>query len=218
MNIERSIRYVLDDEQWIVKVLIGALIGIVPIVNLAAMGYIIRTVKNIIDRQETPLPEWSDFGEHFVKGLMAFVAGLIYTVPLWILACPMMLVNDASGYGYGDGPRNVWALAGACLGFLGALYGILVDVVLPAAVSKYAVTGEFAAFFHFGEIFRYIGKNLGNYIIALLVTVLAMIAASLIGTIACVIGLAITMPFAALIAAHLFAQVYIQAEAEGETA
>ena len=215
MNIERSIRYVLDDEQWIVKILIGAVISVVPIINLAAMGYVVRAVKNIIDGQETPLPEWSDFGEHFVKGLLVFVAALIYLVPIWILACPMALISNASGYD--DATRSGLAIIGGCLGFLASLYAILVDVVLPAAITKYALADEFAVFFRFGEIFGYIGKNLGNYLIALLLTVLAVIAGSLIGIIACVIGLAITMPFAALMSAHLFAQVYIQAEADGET-
>ena len=214
MNIERSIRYVLDDKQWVVKLLIGALISVVPIVNLAAMGYLVRAIKNIIDGQETPLPEWSDFGEHFVKGLLVLVAVLVYLVPIWILSCPIWLVNNATGAS--GSARSGLAILGGCLGFLASLYGIVVDVVLPAAITKYAVADEFGAFFRFGAIFGYIGKNLGNYLIALLVTVLAMIAASLVGTIACVIGLAITMPFAALMSTHLFAQVYIQAEADGE--
>lgn len=74
------------------------------------------------------------------------------------------------------------------------------------------VSGKLKAFFRFGEIFSYITSNLGNYIIALLVSLVASFAAGF-GTILCFVGVIFTSFWAYLVSAHLLGQVYRQAQA-----
>ena len=114
MDIERSIKYVFEDEEWLPKMLIGSIVNLVPIVNLAAMGYGLEAAKNAIDGQETPLPEWSDFGGQFVKGLMAAIGALIYFLPMILLSCVLgVLASAASDYGSaGAGDRRPAARSG----------------------------------------------------------------------------------------------------------
>ena len=73
MDVGKSIGYVFEDKKWTNKLLIGMLVSIVPIVNFALLGWVIDIMRNVSQRQPTPLPEWSDFGEKFVKGAILFV-------------------------------------------------------------------------------------------------------------------------------------------------
>jgi hypothetical protein len=76
---------------------------------------------------------------------------------------------------------------------------------------KYAVTGEFGAAFRIGELFALIKKNIGGYIVVMLLSWVAGLIGGL-GEIACLIGVVFTMFYAVLVIAHLYGQYYRFAE------
>lgn len=211
MDIERAIKFPLDDKDWLKKLLIGGVLNIIPIINMATFGYTLQAGKNIIDGQEAPLPEWSEFGSYFVKGLMAFVAILIYSLPIIAVSCLSGILDGAlaSSGGY---PRTTMAVVALCFGIFGSIYGLLVQFVAPAALTQYMLTDEFGVFFRFGDIWAYIRANIGDYVVAFLLLIVISVVASLLGTIACVVGLVLTLPWAFLSMAHLYAQVYRQSD------
>ena len=77
MDFEKAIKFPMDDPAWIKKVIIGAILSIIPIINFISFGYALELLKNVIDSKEE-LPEWSGFGGKFVKGLVAVVIYIIY--------------------------------------------------------------------------------------------------------------------------------------------
>jgi len=211
MDIGKSIGYVFEDRNWVAKVLIGGVITAIPILDLAALGYGARTLRNVALGEERPLPEWSDFGDLFVKGLLVFLAGLIYSLPAAVLN------GLTTGLGYlidsSRGAEGVTAVLGGCIAVLACLQGLiglLVGLWLPAAVMNFATNWDFASFFHFGEIWGLISRNLGDYIVALIVAFVVTIAAVLVGLPLCLIGVIFTLFIATLIAAHLLGQVLRQ--------
>ncbi len=212
MDIGKSFSYVFDDEKWVTKVLIGGVVNLIPIVNLAAAGYGVRVLQNVAAGEQRPLPEWGDFGTFFVKGLLVAVAGLIYAIPLILLGALMAIVG-AIGGASADAVRSsssASGILGLCvlgLSCLAGIYGLLMALWLPAATAKYARSGQFASFFAFGEVWGFIMANLGGYVTALLVTVLAAIAASVVGGILCLVGTVFTSFWAMLVYAHLFGQI-----------
>lgn len=211
MDIGKSFSYVFDDKDWLKKVAIGGLLNIVPILNFIPAGYALRTLKNVSEGQEKPLPEWDDWGGDFRKGLMIFVAWLIYAIPiliLQILSAVISAIAAAGGTSEGETVASVCAIGLSCLY---ALWGLAMAVILPAGMIRYARKGEFGSFFRFGEIFRFIGNNLGDYIIALLLTFVAFLVASIVGGILCGIGLFFTTFWATLVSAHLLGQIEMQA-------
>ena len=211
MDIGKSFSYVFDDKDWLKKVAIGGLLNIVPIVNLIPGGYALRTLKNVSEGKEKPLPEWDDWGGDFMKGLMVFLAWLIYAIPMLILQGFSAAISAIAG---ASGSSDAQGVAGVCtigLSCLYALWGLAVGIILPAAVVKYAKNGEFASFFRFGEIFRFISANLGDYIIALLLSVVAFLVSSIAGGILCGVGLLFTMFWATLVSVHLLGQIEVQA-------
>src|SRR5690349_22891790 len=85
MDIGKSFSYVFEDEAWISKVLIGGLLIWIPIVNFAVFGYMMKIAQNVAQGNPRPLPEWGEFGDHFMRGLYWFVIRLVYLLPAVIL-------------------------------------------------------------------------------------------------------------------------------------
>jgi hypothetical protein len=184
MDVGTSFTYMLKQPGGIVKILIGGLLLIIPIFGACVvLGYMLRTTRGIAAGDEQ-LPDWGDWGDLFVKGLIAIVAVFIYSIPAMILAR---------------------------LGTLGALLSmvwyIAMWVALPAAILRYAVTENFGAFFEFSAIIDFIKANASNYILAI---VLCLVAGFLsgFGLILLIIGVLFTYFWASLVYAHLLGSVY----------
>ena len=207
MDFGKAFTYAFDDKEWVTKLLIGGILSLIPIVNLVVLGYMLKTLKNVADGVEQPLPDWSDFADFFVKGLMSFLGAVVWALPIiavvGMFAVLGLVAEYDPTYGY-EGPFRlcVWGL-----NCLSSLYGLFLVVVLPAAFAGYAISDEFGAFFRFGEIFGFIKSNLGNYVMAILLAAVAEFVAGF-GVNLCFIGLIFTQFWATLVSAHLFGQVY----------
>lgn len=151
-------------------------------------GYFIRTLREVSLGGEK-LPEWTDFGDLLVKGLLVWAGSLIYQIPGFIFS------------------------AGDNFNFLGSLWGLVVFVVLPAALIRFAITDNFGAFFDFSEIFSFIQRNLNNYVIALVLSLVVWFL-SLFGLILLILGIVFTFFWASLVMAHLYGSVYAAREVE----
>ncbi|MFQ6000835.1 MAG: DUF4013 domain-containing protein [Anaerolineae bacterium] len=204
MEMGKAFTYIFDDESWITKILIGGILGIIPIVNFAVLGYVVETIRNVAQGMERPLPEWSEFGEKFVKGLVVLIIGFIYTIPIWLIMGCFWAAALAVGGGEGT-QENIVTLLSTGVGCISGLYGLIIGVLSPAILVNYAMTGEFGSAFRFGEIFGLITGNLGNYIIALILAWVASVIAGF-GIIACGVGVLFTSFWGYLVMAHLFGQ------------
>ncbi len=212
MDIGKSFTYVFDDPNWIMKVLIGGLVSLVPIVNFAALGYMVTTLKNVADGQPQPLPEWSNFGDHFMKGLYVFVGALIYVAPIILLYCCMLALGAvlpaAGGAGGRDAANALAGIAGLlsmCLSCLIFLLALVIAVTFPAALTRYAINNQLSTFWDFRGNLDLVRANLTNYIIALLIAWVAGFVAGF-GVILCFIGVIFTSFWAQLVGAHVFGQ------------
>jgi hypothetical protein len=208
MDIGKSFTYVFDDEDWVTKILIGALFVLLSFIVIGipfVLGYIVETVRNVMDGNPRPLPDWADLSPKFTKGLMLFLILLIYSLPIIFVSCLTWM-----GAIIAEESEAVGAFL-ACMNCLSVLWGFLVAVVTPAATIRYALTGEFISGFQFGGIFNFIANNLANYIIAFLLSVLASTIGAL-GVILCGVGVLFTGLWALLVDAHLFGQVYRASE------
>ena len=215
MDIGRSFKFMFEDEGWITKILIGGILGLIPIVNFVIYGYQLEVIKNVSQDQDLPLPDWGDFGGKFIKGLMVVIASFIYSLPLILVGIVyfvmMMIIGGGAAStgsedmsGAAGGMFAICTIAFYCVAFL---YSIIVyGFILIPGVMRYADEEEFGAFFKFGENLRVATSNLGSYIVMLLVIIVAGIVAEIVGIIACGIGLLFTIFWAMLVAGHLFGQ------------
>src|SRR5438132_12450645 len=90
----KPLGFVFDDPRWIPKVLLGGVFALASIVFIGIFfiyGYLARLVRNVIDGVEPPLPEWDDLGEFFYEGLRLFAVGLVYALPIAIVALGLVV-------------------------------------------------------------------------------------------------------------------------------
>lgn len=183
MDVGRSFTYMLQQPGGIGKLVIGGLLMFLPIIGWAFVaGYMIRTMRQVALGSDS-LPEWTDWGQLLVTGLLVWAGSLIYEVPGMIL--------------------GRFGTAGS---LLQSLWGLVVFVVLPAALIRFAASDNFGSFFDFTEIFAFIQTNSSNYILAIVLAVVAGFL-SIFGLILLVVGVVFTIMWAALVMAHLYGSV-----------
>lgn len=210
MDIGKAFTYVFDDENWLTKILMGGLFALLSVVLIGipfVLGYAVETIKNVIDGIPSPLPAWDNLGEKFRKGLMLALILLIYQIPNILIQCvsggALSALTEAD-------PRTVEdarVIVQSCQGCFSLVWGLLVGIITPAVFIKYALTEDFAAGFRFGELFDLIKADLGNYVIAILLTWAAGLVA-MVGLVGLCIGVFFTGFWSRLVQAHLYGQLY----------
>jgi Protein of unknown function (DUF4013) len=227
MNLEKAFKYPFEDKQWAGKIGMSALISIVPILNIAWLGYIIQIIRQVIKGDPLPLPGWDDLGKKFMDGLLLFLATLVYALPVILLiGVPLAIIVPASFAGsFSTQDMFTTILAAAGVVFLGlacvlVLYGLALSVAFPAIYVQYAHKGTFASCFAFKDIFALIKKNAGAYFtawgvylgISIGASLAAGIISGLLGWIPCLgqliafsAGIAASI-YVQLVYAHLFGQ------------
>jgi hypothetical protein len=164
----------------------------------------LETLKNVRDGRPVPLPEWSDFGNLFSKGLIVFLIGLLYSLPALIFYC----ISIGAQFGLQEADTDMANILGVVIGCLTCvqlLFGLLAGFLLPAGLIRYAHFDTFGSAFQFGEIFRFIKENIGDYIIVILLSWVAQFVASF-GLILCLIGILFTGFWGILVTANLYGQ------------
>jgi len=63
------------------KLLIGILLSVIPLVNLFSFGYQIECARLTLKKKKN-LPEWKNWKELFINGLLYFIIVLIYFIPV----------------------------------------------------------------------------------------------------------------------------------------
>jgi len=215
MEIGKAFTFVNEDEAWIKKVAIGAVFVLFSFLLLpifVVIGYQIRIVRNVIDGRSRPLPEWDAIGQMFMDGLMLFVAGFVYALPIILISACAGIISSTTTNAVGDmsGVGVVITILSSCLG---VLYGLALAVIIPAVYIQYARVGEFGALFRFGEVIAIARESLVDFIIVFLVNLVAQFVISLVSVIAIItlcgpiiVSLAGTA-WAMFATAHLYGQI-----------
>jgi hypothetical protein len=223
MDFGRAFLFMFEDEEWLKKLGIGTLLGLLMLVLIptiilwvfpfiALLGYTIVVLRNVMDGVERPLPEWADWSEFFSLGFKVFAATFVWALPMILLTIPLAIGSALMDQSRGaEGIGIAIVVCGSCLVLL---WGLFVALLMPAIYVRIAATRRFVSAFEFGPLFAFTRENLGNVIIALLLLIVVGLIASVVamlGVIALFVGLLITIPFATLwqylVQAHLFGQI-----------
>ena len=207
----KPLTFVFDDPKWVQKVLIGGLFVIASFILIGVFfifGYMARLARNVIRGDQFPLPEWDDLGEYFGEGVKLFLVGLVYAIPIAIVAVvlvvPMAIMGNNSD---NETVRSMAGMSATCVWCLVFPLSLATALWLPGALLMVIVSGDFKAGFDFGHIFRFIRGNVGNYLLAFVVAIVASFASQL-GFLLLCIGVVFTAFWARTVAAYAFAQTY----------
>lgn len=213
MDIVETVKFPSNDDEWIKKILIGGLLMLIPIINFITLGYYIKTLRRGIDG-ESALPEWDDWGDLFIKGLIVVIVVIIYMlIPLAVL---FLSIGGAAISSITSGditPASIGAIIGGSLIFL--LLLLIVFLLLPMALSMYAKEDSIGAALRLGEILSRIRSIIGEYIIALIVLWALMLIVSFISLVPFIGWVVVIFAqfYVGLVAAHMFGTIYATSSA-----
>jgi hypothetical protein len=226
MDFGKAFTFMFDDPDWVRKLGIGVvvglvatllspiLIGIVPAIMI--LGYCLDVLRNVVNGREQPLPEWEDWSGFLARGFKLVVALFVWGLPFFLLSIPVFIgvalassQNGNSGAGVAFGVLFI-----ICSSCLLLLWGLFLVLISPAICIRLAVTDRLAATFEICKVWALTRDNLGNVIIAILLIIVAAIIASIAGSLGFIllfIGALVTIPAATLwqylVQAYLFGQI-----------
>lgn len=213
MDIGKAFGFVFEDEKWVSKVLIGGLLLFVPIFGqFVVYGYMLKVAQNVAQGNPRPLPEWTDFGDLFIRGLYYIVINIVYFIPLILVYCAYYIVligATASGNrGTSSGLTALSAIGGlfACVfGILILVLAIVCSMLSYAGHARYVATNSLSEALKVGEVFKAVRTRPAPWLVLLLVGLLAGIVGGL-GIIACGVGVLFTGFYAICIQGHALGQ------------
>lgn len=228
MEIGRSFTFPFQDKSWFSKLLIAAVISLVPILNFALVGWMVEIVRRVMSHNTEELPGWDDFGKKWMAGLYYAIAGFIYALPVMLVACVMggvfggiaAAANNSSAQ---DTVNALMAGSGVvvfCVSCLMILYGLVLSVLMPGLMVHYAKEESFGSLFKLGVVYGKVRENAGTFFMAWIVALIFGFVAGLalggagtilsvipcIGWIAALIISMLATPYIAGVYAHLFGQ------------
>ena len=199
--------------KWLL-LMIGTLILTIPL-----MGYIMN-----VYRGTKPAPEVQDWGKLIIDGILLFIVGIIYAIPIIILE--FLTIGATFATTMESNPTAMMTgLAGTgILAVILIIVAIIIALISPIGIIRFARTGQFGEAFNFGEILATI-KKIGwlSYILALIIVAIVvgipvlilwvilialMIALPLVGMVIAGIILIIVLPVIAVFEARYLTQVY----------
>lgn len=175
MDINKAIKYIPEDADWVKKVIIAAVLSVASfliIPGFILVGYMIRIIRQVMNGEWDGLPEWDDWGTLLKDGFFIFLAEFIYTLPIIII----LIIGGVAlgGFASLSDSGNMFALIGGvggilllCLMFL---FVIALLFLAPAITIQYAIKDDFGSLFRFGELKDIVTSNLSNILIVFVVT------------------------------------------------
>jgi hypothetical protein len=197
MDIVEEIKNPATDDNWALKILIGGILGLIPIVNFLVFCYLLKSARNAMENIDG-MPEWDDLGNMFIQGLAGVIITLIYMIiPIIILFMSVggVILSTLSG-----DVATIIAGVGAALGalLLALLLILVIGFVLPMALVMYVKEGSLGAAFRFKEVLSRIRSVFGDYLVVYLVLIILHF----------LLGFVASVPFAGWIL-YIFANFYI---------
>lgn len=208
MDFGLAFSYVFKDPDWFKKVVIVAVVGLIPIIGqMIVLGWALNISKRVMNHDPNPLPEL-DFGADLQRGFYGFVIGFVYTLPISILSGILGTIDSiVTSSNSGNGAAVAVTIFSTCFGLFATLYGIVVAFVIPAAYTNYLSKDSLGAGFALGDIFKQVWSHLGAYFIVVLGTIVAGLIVPF-GLIACIIGVLLTYAYSMAVMGHLYGQAH----------
>ena len=213
MNFGKSFTYMFDDANWVSKFLVGIVISMVPILNIAWAGYGIGIMRNMARGMEKPLPSWDNLGEKFKDGLVIFIAGFIYALPA------LIVIGIGVGVATAIGDDNIFTVVMVVVGCCASVYFLAFSFLQPALLIHYARTNSFGALFQVGEVFKLATQNIGDYLMAWVTGLLAGAVLSIISPVLvllCVVPFLLGIAWVMCVSYYAYGQVGLSAIAKSQ--
>ena len=186
------------------SLVIGIVLMAIPIVNFLAIGYVLNCAGSTM-KKKNEMPKWGDWWNLFVRGIITRIIGVIFAIPLILVA--ILALGAAFLSGLGAYAMQTGGVASLLTGFgaLGiglvvtAIVAVIISLVGSAAIMRFVDNGyKFSAAFELSAIFKkaFTGTFFAAWLVALVYAVVVMMLLSFIPLIGALIAqfiVAVTM-------------------------
>lgn len=194
MQTSKSFSYVMEDPNWMKKVLIGSLITSIPVVEAITDGYQIQTIKNIQAGYRYPLPSWDDVTQYFKQGISLRLAIYAIYIPTFITTILAIFLTLTGIFGLFTEDRtlsndiSIMRLVGfkLLIPIIDIIVLMIVPIVLlvvPAMARRLADGESFFALFNPFTTLNLILSNFSLYVTSRVVVIVVITLASIISAI-----------------------------------
>lgn len=208
MDFGLSFSFPFQDEEWGKKIVLTAVISLIPIIGqLALIGWLVELTRRVIRGDTEPLPDWADFGGILVLGLKMFAIGFVYALPLMFATIPMAIFDSLID---SDSAAALYTIVTLCFSCFALIYGLALAFFFPAAVGELAATDNLGAAINPMNIIAHLRSAPSAYLLAFLGTIIAGFLSGF-GIILCFVGVIFTTVYAYAVQGHLYGQAYLEA-------
>jgi len=185
IDFSQALQHPTEDRDWPIKILIGALISLVPILNFALTGFLVEHLQNSAAGSPTPLPSWDKLGRKMLAGLKILVVQIVFALPILVPSCALLafVVQQAAARSGESLPQNVLfgtSIIGLALACFALIYGLFLTYLFPAILIQFAKTQQIGSCLRIGELLSIARVNTGDY---LLIIVMAIVVQFVVGVV-----------------------------------
>ena len=206
-NIEHILAFPFKETESRKNFLIGALVYfasfIIPILPLIfVMGYIARIMRQVFNGETPHMPAWDDWEAMLKDGLYLFGIRIVYALPLIIILLPLFFGMMFLPLWLNSNPGSDNSLVllpflffGIAMIFIFPL-SLALGIIVPTAELHTIAHNDFAAGFRIREWWAIFRANLGGFVLAYLVSMVASFVLTFIVQVAMItIVLICVLPF-----------------------
>jgi hypothetical protein len=189
MNVTQSFSYMFKDGSWFYKVFVGGLFVALCTTTLGIpfiVGYQIKHVREMIEREEDILPEWKNMGGMFRDGIAILCALAIY-----------LAVLISATYAAG---------AAFSLVHLGVSTGIIIFFWMPLVVIQYAKRPTLFACFALVTLTSPVAKRPSAFAATIGISCAVMTAVFALGWMSLIIGWPFVIFWGITVQSHILGQ------------
>jgi len=218
MDLGKAFTFIFEDDKWIVKIAIAAVLVFIPVIGWFPLGgWMLEISRRVATGRQDVLPEWDDLGAYTIRGLKATVVVLIYYLPYILLsACVYSVPFLISGGQVSDNVEIGIIIVEVAVKCVTLVYFVFVTLIIPAALMRFTMNGDdIMAGLAFKEVIALVMNNIMAYVTIYLGYLVLTFLVPL-GLIVVCVGILFTIPYSVAVLGHLYGQTYTDNDANDD--
>jgi|LSQX01.3.fsa_nt_gb hypothetical protein len=217
MDYVGSVTYVAQDRDWLKKLGMGVLMGLLSFVLVggwALSGWSMEAFRRVAHGAEEKLPGWDDLGGYIGQGFKYFVVSLVWSLPMIVLVAIFggaMAAAASSGRATGEAAMMGMSIV---LWLLAMVYAFIVGFLSLGAFVILAQTGNLGQAINPINAWNVLSRDLGKWVLTALALVVIGAILSAIGSVLCGVGAFVAMPWLSATQGNLLGQTFVETGVE----